>query len=89
MASSKDRTSVSKDNILGPTVDSMSVDEQQRYQDLMSQVREDTPPTRQCLRGGEGEILIIIHGRSALEDYQAWSDPDRISPTFSSNLQCN
>jgi hypothetical protein len=41
MAGFKDHIDVSQDNILRPTVESLSIDEQQRYQDLMSQVEED------------------------------------------------
>jgi transcription initiation factor IIF auxiliary subunit len=41
MAGSKDRTDVSLDNILRPTVENLSAEEQQLYKDLMSQVEED------------------------------------------------
>jgi hypothetical protein len=41
MVGSKDHTDISSDNILRPAVESLPIDEQQLYEDLMSQVRED------------------------------------------------
>jgi hypothetical protein len=41
MAGSKDHTNISLNNILRPTVESLSADEQHLYKDLMSQVRDD------------------------------------------------
>jgi hypothetical protein len=41
MASSKDHTDISPDNILRPAIESLLADEQQLYEDLMSQMRED------------------------------------------------
>jgi hypothetical protein len=41
MTGFKDHTNISQDNILRPIVESLSTNEQQRYQDLMSQVKED------------------------------------------------
>jgi hypothetical protein len=43
MASYKDCTETTRDNILSPAIKSLSADEQQLYEDLMSQVREDAP----------------------------------------------
>jgi hypothetical protein len=40
MASSKDHTDISPDNILKPTVESLTSDEQQQYRDYMHQVKE-------------------------------------------------
>jgi hypothetical protein len=41
MAGSKDHTDISSDNILRATIESLSADEQQLYEDLMSQMKED------------------------------------------------
>jgi hypothetical protein len=40
MADSKDHTNISPDNILKPTVESLTVDEQQQYEDYMRQAKE-------------------------------------------------
>jgi hypothetical protein len=40
MASSKDHTDISPDNILKPTVESLTSDEQQQYKDYMRQAKE-------------------------------------------------
>jgi hypothetical protein len=41
MVSSKGHIDISLDNILRPAIESLSADEQQLYEDLMSQMRED------------------------------------------------
>jgi hypothetical protein len=41
MVDSKDRTDVFQGNILKPTIENLSADEQQQYKDLMSQLKED------------------------------------------------
>jgi hypothetical protein len=40
MADSKDHTDISPDNILKPAVESLTVDEQQQYEDYMRQAKE-------------------------------------------------
>jgi hypothetical protein len=40
MVGSKDHTGISLDNILKPTVESLTVDEQQQYEDYMRQAKE-------------------------------------------------
>jgi hypothetical protein len=40
MAGSKDHTDISPDNILKPTIESLTVDEQQQYEDYMRQAKE-------------------------------------------------
>jgi DNA-binding transcriptional regulator YbjK len=40
MAGSKDHTDISPDNILKPAVESLTTDEQQQYEDYMSQAKE-------------------------------------------------
>jgi hypothetical protein len=40
MASSKDHTDISPDNILKPVVESLTADEQQQYEDYMRQAKE-------------------------------------------------
>jgi hypothetical protein len=40
MAGSKDHTDISQDNILKPAVESLTVDEQQQYEDYMRQAKE-------------------------------------------------
>jgi hypothetical protein len=40
MASSKDHTDISSDNILKPVVESLTTDEQQQYEDYMRQAKE-------------------------------------------------
>jgi hypothetical protein len=40
MASSKDHTNVSPDNILKPAVESLMIDEQQQYKHYMRQAKE-------------------------------------------------
>jgi hypothetical protein len=40
MASSKDHTDISPDNILKPAVESLMADEQQQYEDYMRQAKE-------------------------------------------------
>ena len=40
MAGSKDHTDISPDNILKPTVESLTDDEQQQYEDYMGQAKE-------------------------------------------------
>jgi hypothetical protein len=41
MAFFKDRSDVSKDNILKPALESLSVDEQQQFQDYVKKVQEE------------------------------------------------
>jgi hypothetical protein len=50
MAGSKDHTGISRNNIHRPTIESPSADEQHLYEDLMSQVRDDT-----CHHNAKGE----------------------------------
>jgi hypothetical protein len=40
MIGSKDHTDISPDNILKPTVESLTTDEQQQYEDYMRQTKE-------------------------------------------------
>jgi hypothetical protein len=40
MVGSKDHTDISLDNILKPVVESLTVDEQQQYEDYMRQAKE-------------------------------------------------
>jgi hypothetical protein len=40
MASSKDHTDISPDNILKPAVESLTADEQQHYEDYLRQAKE-------------------------------------------------
>jgi hypothetical protein len=55
MAGSKDHTDISRDNILKPAVESLTVDEQQQYEDYMRQAKEK---------------FITIHGGSPPESCQ-------------------
>jgi hypothetical protein len=40
MAGSKDHNDISPDNILKPTIESLTADEQQQYEDYMCQAKE-------------------------------------------------
>jgi hypothetical protein len=52
MTGSKDHIDISPDNILRPAIESLSVDEQQLYEEMMSRMREDA--RRQIAKVEEG-----------------------------------
>jgi hypothetical protein len=63
MVGSRDHIGDSQDNILRPTLESLSTGEQRQFEDLMSQTREATK-----------EKFLTRHTRLALEDHKARRD---------------
>jgi hypothetical protein len=60
MTGSKDHTDISPDIILRPIVGSLSADEQQLYEDLMSQMREEDYMKTRVILGG---LSTLRHSR--------------------------
>jgi hypothetical protein len=82
MVGSKDQTNISPDNIVKPTVESLTADEQQQYEDYMHQAKEKflsqytVDRHQKVIKHGETDVASLLSSLqvpnvSKLDDIQS------------------